>query len=88
MFPDDNPYRSPQPFGGREAGDVENPPPGSLDAVQVEQPITVRFCWTADDLLQGYRYHWLPRRGFANDSDFERAAVIAKSKVQRIYHVT
>jgi hypothetical protein len=32
-------------------------------------------------------YNWLPRHGFSGDSDFERLSEIAKSKVQRFYHV-
>ena len=32
-------------------------------------------------------FHWLPRHGFGGDSEFERLAEIAKSKVQRFYHV-
>jgi hypothetical protein len=32
-------------------------------------------------------WYYLPRRGFTGDADFERAAALAKSKVQRFYHV-
>jgi len=31
-------------------------------------------------------YHWLPRRGFTSDAEFERFTDLAKSKIQR-YHV-
>jgi hypothetical protein len=32
-------------------------------------------------------FHWLPRHGFGGDSEFERMAEIAKSRVQRFYYV-
>lgn len=32
-------------------------------------------------------YHWLPRRGFASDADFEKVAELAKSRIQRHYEV-
>ncbi len=33
-------------------------------------------------------FHYLPRRGFASDADFEQVAELAKSKLQRFCHVT
>lgn len=50
---DDNPYRSPQSLdadGAKTQGD-----PG--DASQ-EQPVTVRFRWTAEEMASAYRYHF------------------------------
>lgn len=32
-------------------------------------------------------YHWLPRRGFASDAEFERFVLLAKSKVPAYYDV-
>lgn len=32
-------------------------------------------------------YHWLPRRGFASDAEFERFIVLAKSKIPNHYDV-
>jgi hypothetical protein len=32
-------------------------------------------------------FHYLPRRGFASDTEFERAVDLAKSKVRRFYRV-
>ena len=32
-------------------------------------------------------YHWLPRRGFANDAEYERFSELAKSKIERNYDV-
>lgn len=32
-------------------------------------------------------YHWLPRRGFTGDAEFERFFELAKSKIQRHYDV-
>ena len=33
-------------------------------------------------------YHYLPRRGFASETEFEQVAELAKSRVQRFFHVT
>ena len=32
-------------------------------------------------------FHWLPRRGFASDSEFERLVELARSKIQRHFDV-
>jgi YcxB-like protein len=32
-------------------------------------------------------FHWLPRSGFASDSDFERLVELARSKIHRNYEV-
>ena len=32
-------------------------------------------------------FHFLPRRGFSSDADFEQVAELAKSKIQRFSHV-
>ena len=32
-------------------------------------------------------FHWLPRRGFASDADFDRVVELARSKIQRHYDV-
>jgi hypothetical protein len=33
------------------------------------------------------QYHWIPRHAFASDAEFERFIELAKSKVQKFYHV-
>jgi hypothetical protein len=33
-------------------------------------------------------FHYLPRRGFASDTEFEQVVELAKSKVRRFYSVT